>query len=74
MCFNYKNLIGGYIMSLNKAILYGKEKRKPYIGDKANDCTCRNHGSCSWCRDNRLYQQLKADEASKQALKEEGEL
>lgn len=41
-------------MSLNKAIAHGKEKRKPYKGAKAIDCTCRNHGSCAWCRENRL--------------------
>ena len=53
-------------MSLDKAIEHGKEKRKPYYGAKAIDCTCRNHGSCAWCMSNRLYQQLKMDEASKQ--------
>lgn len=42
-------------MSLNKAIEHGKEKRKPYRGAKAVDCTCRNHGSCGWCKDNRLH-------------------
>ena len=34
-------------MSLDKAIIHGKEKRKQYRGSKAIDCTCRNHGS--WC-------------------------
>lgn len=57
-------------MSLNKAIEHGKEKRKPYTGTKAIDCTCRNHGNCEWCKSNRLYQQLKMDEASRQALEE----
>ena len=57
-------------MSLDKAIEYGKEKRKPYRGAKAIDCTCRNHGSCAWCMNNRLYQQLRTDEASKQALED----
>lgn len=57
-------------MSLDKAIEHGKEKRKPYKGAKAIDCTCRNHGSCEWCKSNRLYQQLKTDEASKQAIDE----
>ena len=33
-------------MSMDKAIEYGKEKRKPYRGAKAVDSTCRNHGSC----------------------------
>ena len=57
-------------MSLDKAIEYGKEKRKSYKGAKAIDCTCRNHGSCEWCKGNRLYQQLKIDEASRQAIDE----
>lgn len=42
-------------MSLDKAIEHGKEKRKQYRGSKAIDCTCRNHGSCEWCRNNRLH-------------------
>ena len=58
-------------MSLNKAIIYGKEKRKPYYGAKAVDCSCRNHGSCDWCKENRLYQRLKVDEATKQDLQED---
>jgi hypothetical protein len=57
-------------MSLNKAIEYKKEFRKPYRGAKAVDCSCRNHGSCAWCMSNRLYQQLKQEEASRQALEE----
>ncbi len=42
-------------MSLDKAIKYGKEKRKPYKGSKAIDCTCRNHGSCQYCKENRMH-------------------
>lgn len=42
-------------MSLDKAILHGKEYRKPYIGGKSIDRTCRNHGNCDWCKDNRLH-------------------
>lgn len=42
-------------MSLDKAIEHHKEKRKPYLGTKAIDCTCRNHGSCEWCRQNRQH-------------------
>ena len=42
-------------MSLDKAIKYGKEKRKPYKGAKAIDCSCRNHGSCPWCEQNRKF-------------------
>ena len=42
-------------MSLDKAIEHGKEKRKPYIGAKAIDKDCRNHGSCLWCKRAREY-------------------
>lgn len=48
-------------MSLDKAIKYGKEHRKPYRGAKAIDYTCRNHGSCEYCKDNRLHK-FKKDE------------
>lgn len=42
-------------MSLDKSIEHGKEKRKPYRGTKAIDPTCRNHGSCDYCRRNREH-------------------
>lgn len=42
-------------MPLDKAIAHGKEHRKPYRGSKAIDCTCRNHGSCQWCVENRTH-------------------
>lgn len=57
-------------MSLDKAIEHGKEKRKPYYGAQAVDRTCRCHGTCEWCKSNRLYKRLKTEEASKQALEE----
>lgn len=42
-------------MSLGKAILHGKKKRRPYRGSKAIDPSCRNHGDCPVCRENRLH-------------------
>ena len=42
-------------MSLDKAIKHGKERRKPYTGSKAIDGTCRNHGGCPWCEENRKH-------------------
>lgn len=48
-------------MSLDKAIKYGKEKRKPYRKAKAVDKSCRNHGSCKWCKDNRTYKSRKRE-------------
>ena len=47
-------------MSLDKAIAHGKEHRKPYRGSKAFDCSCRNHGSCSYCTSNRKLFDTKA--------------
>jgi len=42
-------------MTLDKAIKYAKEKRKPYRHGKAVDRNCRNHGGCRWCEENRLH-------------------
>jgi hypothetical protein len=46
-------------MSMDKAIEHGKEHRKPYYGSKAVDVSCRCHGGCGWCLDNRLYKYKK---------------
>lgn len=45
-------------MSLEQAIKHKKEYRKPYYGAKSIDSTCRNHGSCIWCKRNRLHKNL----------------
>ena len=42
-------------MALDKAIKSGKEHRKPYRGSKSIDATCRNHGGCPWCEENRKH-------------------
>ena len=46
-------------MALDKAIANGCEHRQPYRGSKAIDKSCRNHGSCEWCRGNRQYKNVK---------------
>lgn len=46
-------------MALDKAIIHGKEHRKVYYGAKAIDRTCRNHGSCPYCAENRQYKNRK---------------
>lgn len=58
-------------MSLNKAIEHKKEHRKQYRGAKLVDSFCRNHGSCSWCRENRQYKNLKRIEQAKSKENEE---
>ena len=47
-------------MGLEKAIIHGKERRRPYRGTRAFDRQCRNHGSCTYCMSGRLYQRSKA--------------
>jgi hypothetical protein len=42
-------------MSLAKAILAGKEKRQLYYGCQAFDRSCRSHGSCQFCQENRKH-------------------
>lgn len=46
-------------MSLDKAIEHGKEHRKPYRKSKAVDRSCRNHGTCEYCKCNRLHKYKK---------------
>lgn len=57
-------------MSLDKAILHKKEKRKPYYGAKAIDPSCRNHGSDSWSETNRRFSELVNNERLNQEEKE----
>ena len=59
-------------MSFDKAIKYKKEHRKPYRGAKAVDSTCRNHGSCKWCRNNRTHKNDKRELGALQAMKVAG--
>jgi uncharacterized protein (DUF983 family) len=42
-------------MSLDKGIEHGKEKRRKYQKSKRYDRSCRNHGSCPYCREGRLF-------------------
>lgn len=44
-------------MSFDKYM--GKEHRKQYRGAKAVDSTCRNNGSCAFCRENRTFKNRK---------------
>ena len=58
------------IIILDKSIKYGKEHRKQYIGAKAIDITCRNHGSCEICHGNRIYKNEKRKLSAEQKLKD----
>jgi hypothetical protein len=59
-------------MALNKAIQSGKEHRKPWHDSRAIDGSCENHGSCPWCRENRLYQRRKLEDIQRQDLIDSG--
>ena len=58
-------------MSLDKSIEHGKDHRKRYYGSKRFDRTCRNHGSCDFCKGNHLYSVKKALETAEQKMKGE---
>lgn len=57
-------------MSLEKAINHKKEYRKEYKDSRAFDRSCRNHGSCNYCKNNRTYQYKKALSIAKDEEKE----
>jgi len=46
-------------MSLDKAIKHKKEHRKPYYGSKAFSQSCRCHGGCKACLENRTHSERK---------------
>jgi hypothetical protein len=57
-------------MSLDKAIAHGKERRKPYYKKaERDDRTCRNHGTCPWCRRNRQHRSSVRDAAAREQLR-----
>lgn len=55
---------------LNKAIAAGKEHRHPYYGTQRFDRTCRCHGSCEWCKANRLYNTIRKEQTMNSKLNE----
>lgn len=63
-------------MSLEKAIQHGKEKRAQYKGrtSKRFDRSCRNHGNCGYCENNRLFSfkrlKFRAEQEIEEWLKE----
>ena len=57
-------------MSFLKAIESGKEHRKSYRGSKVFDKTCRNHGSCPYCKGNRLHNGTKRKKNAELSINE----
>lgn len=56
------------MMSLDKGIEYGKERRREYHGSKRFDRSCRNGGSCGYCRNNRQYNGKRRELSAKEIL------
>jgi len=56
-------------MSLDKSIKHGKEKRKPYYRSGKFDPTCRPHGGCPWCENNRLHKKKQKEGSCQDQLK-----
>lgn len=46
-------------MSLEKAIKYGKERRKKYYDSRSFDASCRAHGRCPYCANGRQHKHKK---------------
>ena len=61
-------------MANDKAIQYGKEKRKPYykIAQQVEP-SCRWDGGCDWCLGNRMYRYNRIKEKMEQEEKEYNE-
>ena len=57
-------------MSLDKAILHGKEKRKQYRGCKSFDPATRNHGSDTYMNKGRLHNRTKKEKAAQSQIDE----
>lgn len=57
-------------MGLEKAIASGQEHRRPYHGAKAVCFNCRNHGTCDYCKSNRLHSTRKREAAADAQQKE----
>lgn len=50
-----------------------RTKRKPFTGSKRFDRTCRNSGSCPYCRANRLHSTRKRVEERAKGERDEPE-
>ena len=58
-------------MSLDQGINHKKEHRKQYRGAKAVDKTCRNHGGCPWCEENRMYSKRRRETGMEERERED---
>ena len=47
-----------------------RTKRKPYTGSKRFDRSCRNHGSCDYCKGSRTHATTKARKVAEEKQKD----
>jgi len=45
-----------------------KDWRKPYRKSKAFDPSCRNHGGCGYCEENRTHSSRKSEQETQEQL------
>lgn len=57
-------------MTFDKAIRHGKVKRRQYRGSKSFDRSCRNHGSCGYCRGDRLHGRKIAERSADEQIRD----
>ena len=63
------SLIEGYrmryiVIARNRGNMSRSHKKQSYTKSKVFDPQCRNHGSCDYCRNNRMYNTLRKIEAT----------
>ena len=58
-------------MTMDKGVKHGKEFRRPYRKSKRFDKSCRNHGSCSRCQGDRLYNRNKRTSEADRDMKDQ---
>jgi hypothetical protein len=57
-------------MSFDKVYPNRKDQRKQYYGSGKFDRTCRCHGGCSYCKNNRLHNTKKRKSISDASMEE----
>lgn len=45
-----------------------RSKKRPYTGSKRFDRSCRNHGGCPWCENNRQCAATRAQQSADDQL------
>lgn len=47
-----------------------RSRKRPYTKSRIFSTSCRNRGSCPWCRGNRLCSRHRAEEAAREQVEE----